>query len=213
MLNFSQSTYQFFIDSFLESKNTFTAAIKTQLINGNLVNTVTVTNIFQIKRVIVTPTREISLREELVPSSRFLLEIEKQIKDVITVLFRDPDIIKGQDNSFVQSEMLEEVLELRKQIVPYPENFPSVAKYLSRLGMYNTATTFVFNFSTNSIIYSNDNRAENRDLTTDGAGLISLSKAKEISEKLELDETPSVFQIRYSGFKDVVSCAHDNGHQ
>ena len=249
MLNFSQSTYQFFIDSFLESKNTFTAAIKTQLINGNLVNTVTVTNIFQIKRVIVTPTREISLREELVPSSRFLLEIEKQIKDVITVLFRDPDIIKGQDNSFVyrygdillnfleienkkcryflstksqmrnhkayfvQSEMWEEVLELRKQIVPYPENFPSVAKYLSRLGMYNTATTFVFNFSTNSIIYSNDNRAENCDLTTDGAGLISLSKAKEISEKLELDETPSAFQIRYSGFKDVVSCTHDNGHQ
>ena len=84
--------------------------------------------------------------------------------------------------------MLEEVLELRKQIVPYPENFPSLAKYLSRLGIYDTATTFDFNFSTDSIIYSNDNREENGDLTTDCAGLISPSKTKEISEKLELDE-------------------------
>ena len=114
---------------------------------------------------------------------------------------------------FVQSEMWEEVLELRKQIFPYPENFPSVAKYLSRLGMYDTATTFVFNSSIDSIIYSNDNRAENGDLTTNGAGLISLSRAKEVSEKLELDETRSAFQIRYSGFKDVVSCTHDNGVQ
>ena len=109
--------------------------------------------------------------------------------------------------------MLEEVLELRKQIVPYPENFPSLAKYLSRLGIYDTATTFDFNFSTDSIIYSNDNREENGDLTTDCAGLISPSKTKEISEKLELDEMPSAFQIRYSGFKDVVSCTYDNGLQ
>ena len=114
---------------------------------------------------------------------------------------------------FVQSEMLEEVLELRKQIVPYPENFPSLAKYLSRLGIYDTATTFDFNFSTDSIIYSNDNREENGDLTTDCAGLISPSKTKEISEKLELDEMPSAFQIRYSGFKDVVSRTYDNGLQ
>ena len=109
--------------------------------------------------------------------------------------------------------MLEEVLELRKQIVPYPENFPSLAKYLSRLGIYDTATTFDFNFSTDSIIYSNDNREENGDLTTDCAGLISPSKTKEISEKLELDEMPSAFQIRYSGFKDVVSRTYDNGLQ
>ena len=97
----SQTTYQFLIDLFLEFKNTFTAAIKTQLINGNLGNTVTLKNIFQIKRVIVTPTREISLPEELIPSSWFLLEMEKQIKDVITVLFRDDGITKVQDNSFV----------------------------------------------------------------------------------------------------------------
>ena len=121
--------------------------------------------------------------------------------------------MRNREVYFVQSEMLEEVLELRKQIVPYPENFPSLAKYLSRLGIYDTATTFDFNFSTDSIIYSNDNREENGDLTTDCAGLISPSKTKEISEKLELDEMPSAFQIRYSGFKDVVSRTYDNGLQ
>ena len=249
LLNLSETTYRFFIDLFLEFKNTFTVAIKTPLMNGILVNPVRVKNIFQIKRVTVTPTREISLPEELVPSSRFLLEMEKQIKDVIIVLFRDDDITKVQDSSFVDryrdillnfleiknkkyryflstksqmrdhkayfvlSETWEEVLELRKRIAPYPKSFSSVAKYLSCLGMYGTATTFIFNLSTDSIIYSNDNRAENGDLTTDGAGLISLSKAKEIAEKLELDETPSAFQIRYSGFKGVISCTHDNNLQ
>ena len=249
LLNLSQTAYRFFIDLFLEYKNTFTVAIKTTLMNENLVNPVTLKNIFQIKRVIVTPTREISLPKVLVPSSRFLLEMEKQIKDVIIVLFRDDDITKIQDNSFfdryrdillnfleienkkyryflstksqmrdhkayfVQSETWEEVLELRKRFVPYPENFPSVAKYICRLGMYGTTTTFIFNLSIDSIIYSNDSRAENGDLLTDGAGLISLSKAKEIAEKLELDETPSAFQIRYSGFKGVISCTHDNDLQ
>ena len=48
-------------------------------------------------------------------------------------------------------------------------------------------------------------KAENDDLTTDGAGLVFLEKAKEITNLMELDEPLYAFQIRYSGLKDVVS--------
>ena len=43
--------------------------------------------------------------------------------------------------------------------------------------------------------------AENGDLTKDGAGLISLSKAKKLALIFELHETPSAFQIQCSGLK------------
>ena len=46
-----------------------------------------------------------------------------------------------------------------------------------------------------SIIQAYDMKAENGYLTTDGAGLISLSKAKKLAYVLKLDETPSAFQI------------------
>ena len=245
----SQTIYRYFTDLFQEFENIFTIAINTPLMDGNLVNTVRLKNVFYIKRVTVTPTRVISLPEVLVPSNRFLMEMEKQIEDVIIVLFRDDDTTKITDKSivdrfqdilvnfleienkkyryflstksqmrnhkayFIRSETWDEVLELRKRFVPRPEYFSSVAKYISRLGMYGTATAFIFNISMDSINYSDDIKVENGDLTTDGAGLISLSKAKEIARSLELDETPSAFQIRYSGFKGVISCTCDDDLQ
>ena len=249
LLKLSQTSYRYFIDLFQEFENIFTVTINTPLMDGNLVNTVRLKNVFYIKRVTVTPTRVISLPEVLVPSNRFLMEMEKQIEDVIIVLFRDDDTTKVTEKSivdrfrdilmnfleiedkkyryflstksqirnhkayFIRSETWEEVLELRERFIPRPEYFSSVSKYISRLGMYGTATTFMFNISLDSINYSNDIKAENGDLTTDGAGLISLSKAKEIAQSLELDETPSAFQIRYSGFKGVISCTCDHDFQ
>ena len=150
----------------------------------------------------MTPTRDISLAKGSLPSSRFFPEMEKQIKDVTIMLLTDDDITKVQDNFFVDRYW---------DILLHFFNIES--KKYSRLGMYDTATTFIFNLSIDSIIGSNDSREENGDLTTHGSSLISLSKAKGITEKLELDETSSGFQIRYSGFKGAISCTHDNDLQ
>ena len=89
----------------------------------------------------MTPTREISLAKGSLPSSRFFLEMEKQIKDVTIMLLTDDDITKVQDNFFVDRYW---------DILLHFFNIES--KKYSRLGMYNTATTFIFNLSIDSII-------------------------------------------------------------
>ena len=118
--------------------------------------------------------------------------------------------MRSQKAYFVRAEALQEILELRKRIIPDPEQFTSVAKYISRLGIYGTTTTYTGDLPLDNLYHEDDLKAENDELTTDGAGLISLEKAEEIANLMELDETPSAFQIRYSGFKGVVSCTPVN---
>ena len=121
--------------------------------------------------------------------------------------------IREHKGYFIRADTLEEISALRQRFIPEPEKFSSVAKFICRLGMYGTTATYTFDLSMDSFILADDIKAENGDLTTDGAGLISLSKAKELAGVLELDETPSAFQIRYSGFKGVVSCTYDDDPQ
>ena len=234
--------YQEFLD-------TFSATINTPFANDLLVDKVIPENVFQIKRVTVTPTRVMSLPQVLIASNRFLQEMEDRIEDLIIVRFRDDDNTKVLSRSlvpyyesvlssfieinkkkywylfstgsqmrdhkgyFIQTDTYEEVLELRGRFAPDLGQFSSVAKYISRLGLYGTTATYAMDFPMHSIIQAYDMKAENGYLTTDGAGLISLSKAKKLAYVLKLDETPSAFQIRYSSFKGVVSCTYDNDFQ
>ena len=118
--------------------------------------------------------------------------------------------MKSQKAYFIRAEGLQEILELRKRIIPDPGQFASVPKYVSSQGIYGTTTTYTGDLPLDHFYHEDDLKVENDDLTTDGAGLISLEKAKEIANLMELDETPSAFQIRYSGFKGVVSCTQVN---
>ena len=242
----SQTSYRYFTDLYQEFLDTFSATINTPLSNDLLVDKVIPENVFQIKRVTVTPTRVISLPKVLIASNRFLREMEYRIEDVIIVKFRDDDTTKVVSRSlvpyyesvlssfikinkkkyrylfstgsqmrhhkgyFIQANTYDEILQLRACFVPDLRQFSSVAKYISRLGLYGTTAVYAMDVQMDSIIQVDDMKAENGDLTTDGAGLISLSKAKELAYILELDETPSAFQIRYSGFKGVISCTYDN---
>jgi len=100
----------------------------------------------------------------------------------------------------------EQVLSIRKQIIPNPEEFTSAAKYFSRLGIYGTADKIVgkIDFSSQCREVA-DLKASNGDLVTDGAGKISLEWAAKIARQLNLgDNIPSAFQIRYSGVKGIV---------
>ena len=249
LVKLSQTSYRYFTDLYQEFLDNFSATINTPLANDLLVDKVIPKNVFQIKRVTVTPTRVLSLPKVIIASNRFLQEMEHRIEDVIIVRFRDDDTTKVLSKSlvpyyqailsrfieinkkkyrylfstgsqmrdhkgyFIAADTYEEVLQLRGLFVPDLWQFWSVAKYISRLGLYGTTATYTVDISIDSIIQEDDMKAGNGDLTTDGAGLISLSKAKELAYILELDETPSAFQIRYSGFKGVVSCTYDNDLQ
>ena len=121
LLKLSQTSYRYFIDLLREFENIFTVTINTVLMGGNLVNTIRLKNVFRIKRVTVTPTRVISLPEVLVPSNRFLMEMEKQIEDVIIVLFRDDDTAKVTDKSIVDrfQDILVNFLEIENKKYRY----------------------------------------------------------------------------------------------
>ena len=249
LLKLSQTSYRYFTDLYQEFLDNFSTTVNTPIAKDLLVDKVIPKNVFQIKRVTITPTRVISLPKVLIASNRFLQEMEYRIEDVIIVRFRDDDTTKILSRSlvpyyeaalssfieinkkkyrylfstgsqmrdhkgyFIQADTYEEVLQLRGRFVPDPRQFSSVAKYISRLGLYGTTATYAMDVPMDSIIQVDDKKAENDDLTTDGAGLISISKAKELACTLELDETPSAFQIRYSGFKGVVSCTYDDDLQ
>ena len=86
--------YQEFLD-------TFSATINTPFANDLLVDKVIPENVFQIKRVTVTPTRVMSLPQVLVASNRFLQEMEDRIEDLIIVRFRDDDNTKVLSRSLV----------------------------------------------------------------------------------------------------------------
>ena len=249
LIKLSQTPYRYFTDLYEEFQKIFNVTIDTPLVKDLLVNKVIPNDVFQMKRITMTPTRMISLPEVLVASNRFLRGVKDRIEDIIIVKFRDDDGTKIQNETlfsryedvlstfmeindkkyryilstgsqmrdhkayFIRSETWEEIDELRNIFIPKPNQFSSVAKYVARLGMYGSTVTYTIDLPMDSIIHADDRKAENGDLTTDGAGLISLTKADELVNILNLDETPSAFQIRYSGFKGVVTCTHDNDPQ
>ncbi|XP_065649338.1 uncharacterized protein LOC105846434 isoform X3 [Hydra vulgaris] len=111
---------------------------------------------------------------------------------------------------FIQVSCNTEIKKLRGQIIPQPEQFNSVAKYLSRLGLYATADMGkFFNISLDMYSWIDDLKAKNGELTTDGCGKISLSMCACISKFLKVDQT-SALQIRFSGIKGVLVCTNDD---
>ena len=99
----------------------------------------------------------------------------------------------------------QEILEIRREIIPNPEHFTSVAKYFSRLGIYGTSDKHIFNVDFSSQCRQIDDlKAANNDLFTDGAGKISAEFMESVAQKLSLQESPAALQIRYSGVKGIV---------
>uniref|UniRef100_A0A1I8HJL9 RNA-dependent RNA polymerase n=1 Tax=Macrostomum lignano TaxID=282301 RepID=A0A1I8HJL9_9PLAT len=110
---------------------------------------------------------------------------------------------------FVAAESVEEVQRLRDQLVENPTEFRSVSKYLSRLGLFHTADTWVAKLETNQVSKCIDHRALNDDLLTDGSGKISSELAMSIKSKLDLPELPFAFQFRFGGAKGVLTTVSD----
>ena len=99
----------------------------------------------------------------------------------------------------------QEILEIRREIIPNPEHFTSVAKYFSRLGIYGTSDKHIFNVDFSSQCRRIDDlKAANNDLFTDGAGKISAEFMESVTQKLSLQESPAALQIRFSGVKGIV---------
>ena len=98
----------------------------------------------------------------------------------------------------------QQIIEIREQIIPNPEQFTSVAKYFSRLGVYGTSDKHICNIDFSQCQEIEDIHAGNTDLVTDGAGKISFEFMQNVAQKLSLQDSPSALQIRYSGVKGIV---------
>ncbi|XP_065649354.1 uncharacterized protein LOC100214913 isoform X3 [Hydra vulgaris] len=111
---------------------------------------------------------------------------------------------------FIEVPSNNEVKNLRSKIVPSPEEFKNVAKYMSRLGLYATADMgSLFEVSPDMISWVSDLKAKNGELTTDGCGKISLTMCAHIANILKIDK-PSALQIRFSGIKGILVCTYDD---
>ncbi|XP_057311884.1 uncharacterized protein LOC130649592 [Hydractinia symbiolongicarpus] len=110
---------------------------------------------------------------------------------------------------FIAARNYDEVLGIRSLVIPNPEGFSSAAKYISRLGMYGTADQHVMRLKKEDISMVDDEKADNGELTTDGAGKVSMSMTSHIANKLQID-VPSAFQIRYSGFKGMIAATENS---
>lgn len=128
---------------------------------------------------------------------KFLLPTSSQLRD---------------HKAYFLAATVEEIDDVRKEIIPKPEHFDSHAKYIARLGMYGTADKCVGKIEERDINQIKDLSAHNKDEVTDGAGKIAESVAKEITAKLDLKqkEMPSAFQIRFSGIKGILVTTPDN---
>ena len=82
------------------------------------------------------------------------------------------------------------------------EEIRNVAKYVARLGQSFSASKPTVTVSSFDAI---PDWVNNGHCFSDGCGVISVQLAQEIASKLNLLEIPSAFQIRFAGFKGVVS--------
>ncbi|XP_065649345.1 uncharacterized protein LOC105846402 isoform X2 [Hydra vulgaris] len=118
--------------------------------------------------------------------------------------------LRDHKTYFIEVPSNNEVKNLRSKIVPSPEEFKNVAKYMSRLGLYATADMKTrFRISTNMYSWTDDLKAKNGELTTDGCGKISLTMCAHIANILKIDK-PSALQIRFSGIKGILVCTNDD---
>ncbi|KAK7351391.1 hypothetical protein VNO77_10806 [Canavalia gladiata] len=84
-------------------------------------------------------------------------------------------------------------------------NQRNVAKCAARMGQCFSST-----YATVEVVPSEVNNMlpdveRNKYVFSDGIGIITPDLAREVSEKLKLDNVPSAYQIRYAGFKGVVA--------
>ena len=111
---------------------------------------------------------------------------------------------------FINAENWEEVLAVRKLIIPNPGDFKSSAKYLSRLGLFGTSDRPAGNLTADKLEEIEDLMAEDGTLVTDGAGYIKESLAGKLFVSSEIVGRPSAFQFRYAGLKGVLVVLPDN---
>lgn len=103
---------------------------------------------------------------------------------------------------FIQGN--KEVVEsYRSNIIPNKNEFISIAKYISRLGLYGTNDYYLGELSIESTMEIPDLKAENGDTLTDGCGYISTKFGKEIEDLMRLQET-TAYQFRYNGMKGML---------
>ena len=112
--------------------------------------------------------------------------------------------LREQKGIFLCAESREDVLELRRQIIPNPESFVIPAKYLSRLGLFGTSDISAGFMKLEMFEKIPDLKAKDGTLVTDGAGFIRESLAFKLFERCELSSKPSAFQFRCRGLKGVL---------
>ncbi|KAG0420061.1 RNA-dependent RNA polymerase 1, partial [Dictyocoela roeselum] len=83
------------------------------------------------------------------------------------------------------------------------DDIHNIGKYTIRLGQALSAT--IMDIEIDEFVEEKDAISSTGYCFTDGVGKISEKLAKRRSEKLELPQVPSAFQIRFAGYKGVVS--------
>ena len=102
------------------------------------------------------------------------------------------------------------ISNIRNRIVENPLEFLSVAKYMSRLGLYGTADFELFRLSKNDVhIDLDDCKALDGDLVTDGAGKIASSLVEKIAHEWS-KPIYAALQVRYSGVKGILVRVNDS---
>ena len=118
--------------------------------------------------------------------------------------------LREQKSFFIYMKTWEDVITLRKKIIPQPEVFDNSAKYLSRLGLFGTSDISAGFLSRDLFEEIDDLRARNGRIVTDGAGYIQESLARKLFKKAEISVNPSPFQFRYGGMKGVLVILPDD---
>ncbi|KAG5048419.1 hypothetical protein JHK85_009522 [Glycine max] len=84
-------------------------------------------------------------------------------------------------------------------------NQRNVAKCAARMGQCFSSTYATVEVAANEVNSMLPDVERNNYIFSDGIGVITHDLAREVAEKLKLDNVPSAYQIRYAGFKGVVA--------
>ena len=116
--------------------------------------------------------------------------------------------LRDHNGIFVQADTVKDVQEIRRSIAD-PKAFDITAKYMSRIGLFSTPGDFVGKVCLKTQVhYSEDTRAKNQSLLTDGCGKIKESFANSFEE--DLTRTCSAIQFRLAGAKGVLTIVSDD---
>lgn len=114
---------------------------------------------------------------------------------------RDSSIWMFASNDFVTASSIREWMGQFNEIY-------SVSKCAARMGQLFSSSTPTFNVSSLEVKVIPDIETISDGVKycfSDGIGKISVSFAKQVAKKLGLINTPSAFQIRYGGYKGVIT--------